>query len=600
MKKMSLVFIVSLCLFSFASMADDIRVTCDPNAESQVKLACERLREHLKGRAQNGKIVVSRIAEEDRDLGDEGYLIEAGTLTEIDIQANTDAGLANGVYTFLRTLMIDDLDDPFARDWNVRDKPFFRWRSMMVAPYNFGAAHGFSVLSPDMWAFKHWKQYIDYLRLFNLNRLGIYAMRHYDPAIPESIMNKTRYEVWRQAMDYAHELGMKFIWVQTANFVHQETWWRYPELRCEHEIGWAGASLCYSKARDIIRKTQRHTFEYFKDANYIMFMFDDGGGACYCDQCSKDQVGVFLRIMDDIRETLAEVGSDAEIIFWSWVLDFWYSAFPSSIPGYLEKFPQVHEIQEEVYKRLPHDVPFEDISIAPPVFGGRKTDTLKRAREEGFETVINFVYAMGPENARFMFPQARIRSMIRMAQHSKEAGIDGMDGYRLSPSSRVLNDFVFMRLTWNPDLTLDELLDEMAGYLTEKPASRSKAAEAILALENYWDGVDSETNIAKATKLFDELKAEEPSRQLEYVADVVAMLPGVYELGKPELTTKQANAVKWRMFNETRKRYILQGFGGTDIQWTPEALAYFRAYADIWAPTRRKPIPLTDTLKESK
>ena len=564
-------------------------VTIDPAATQEVQLAAERLDRHLreKGVAGGGKIVVARIKEAEAAIGEEGYRIVSEGST-IHVRANTEAGLANGVYTLLRTLLVEDVASPWSRRWDVSESPHFRWRSMMVAPYNFGAAHGFSVFSPDMWAPKHWKQYLDYLRLLNMNVVGIYSMRLYDPAIEESWPNRARYAIWKEAMQYAHALGMEFTWVQTANLVHQETWWRHPELRCENEVGWQGCSLCYSKARGLVRRTQRHTFEFFKDADHFMLMFSDGGGACYCDACSKDQTGIFLQSMADAKETLTDVGSEADVIFWNWVLDWWFEAFPAGIPGYLEKYPQVKEIQEEVYRRLPKNVPFEDITMVPGIFAQKKLDTLKTAKERGYETVIGFAYGMNPEMPVFALPQPRLKPMIDMMQYAKHAGIDGMDGYRLAPCGRILNDYVFMRLAWNPDLTAEQLIDEMAGYLTENAANRAKVTDAIAALDAYWEGKDQQTNIDKAAKLFDEAKAGESSYQLQYTADMVSLLPGIHRLNQPDLSADEAKAIKARMFAETSKRYILQGFGGTDYQWVPEAHRYFNAFIEMWAPGASK------------
>ena len=188
----------------------------------------------------------------------------------------------------------------------------------MVAPYNFGGAHGFSVFSPDQWAFKHWQAYLDYLRLFNMNVVGLYPMRLYDPAIPETWPNKTRYEIWEQTLEYAHRLGMKFTWVQTANHVHQETWWRHPELRLEHEHGWFGFALCYSKGRDVIRQTQRHTFERFKKRRLLHAHVQRRRRRLLLRRMFADQADVFLRMVTDTQDTLREVGSQADVIFWNW------------------------------------------------------------------------------------------------------------------------------------------------------------------------------------------------------------------------------------------------------------------------------------------
>jgi len=576
-----------------------VSIQCAAESGRPLKLACSRLAEHLKAHPAKGRITATRLKTADPALGEEGYVIRSSGEV-IAVEANTEPGLANGVYTLLRTLTIEDLKSPWDRAWNVRERPQLRWRSMMVAPYNFGGAHGFSVFSPDQWALKHWKQYLDYLRLFNLNRVAIYPMRLYDPAIPETWPNKERYAIWKQAMDYAHDLGLKFGWVQTANHVHQETWWRNAALRNEHEGGWKGCALCYSQARDLIRKTQRHTFEQFKDADDFVLMFSDGGGACYCDACSQDQAALFLQMVDDTRTTLSEVGSKAEVVFWNWALDWWYSEFTKGIPGYAKKHPQVERIQENIYSRLPKDVPFEDITAVPPVFGQHKIDTLRRAKELGFASVIAFAYPMNPEAPTFAFPQPRLRQMIDMARYVRNAGLDGIDGYRLAPCGRVLNDFAFMRLAWNPDLTREQLIDEMAGYLTEKPGNRAKVAQAIVALDEFWDGKDPIANVDKAARLLDEAKAGEPSYQLEYTADMASLLPGIQRLGQPGLAREDADKIKAAMFAQTEKRYILQGFGGTDYQWVPEATVYFGAYTDMWKLSQSIFAPQLQSPKEEK
>ena len=51
-----------------------------------------------------------------------------------------------------------------------------------------------------------------------------------------------------------------------------------------------------------------------------------------------------------------------------------------------------------------------------------------------------------PRGGEFAFPQPRLRQMIEIAQCVRDAGLDGIDGYRLASHGRVLNDFAFMRL----------------------------------------------------------------------------------------------------------------------------------------------------------
>jgi hypothetical protein len=159
-----------------------------------------------------------------------------------------------------------------------------------------------------------------------------------------------------------------------------------------------------------------------------------------------------------------------------------------------------------------------------------------------------------------------------------------MDGYRLSPDGRILNDYAFMRLAWNPDLTPAQLIHEMAGYLTEKPHARAKVAEAIAALDAYWAKLqDRDANIAKATRLLDQAKADEPSRQLEYLADTTFMLWGIRQLQRTDISKEEQELVKDRMYAESFKRYVLQGFGGTQYQWEAESRKFFHALIQVWA-----------------
>jgi hypothetical protein len=189
--------ILLLTVLPAADSAGPITIHRHAPSSIPLEMACGRLAEYLRDCPEAGEIRTALRATPDPALGDEGYAIRSEGRA-ITIQANADAGAANGVYTLLRTLMIEDRTSPWDRTWELCEMPALRWRSMMVAPYNFGGAHGFSVFSSDQWAFKHWQAYLDYLRLLNMNVVGHYPMRLYDPAIPETWPNKTRYEIWEQ------------------------------------------------------------------------------------------------------------------------------------------------------------------------------------------------------------------------------------------------------------------------------------------------------------------------------------------------------------------------------------------------------------------
>jgi hypothetical protein len=141
----------------------------------------------------NGQEPVIRVelnSTQNPQIGSQGYTIRSANQGEITIRGNDAEGAANGVYTFLRTLMIEHRKDPFSRKWDLEEKPQFAIRGMLVSPYRFGASYGFAALSPDRWSFEEWKEYVDFMRLCNMTTLTMGSERMYHPDYPHSWREK--------------------------------------------------------------------------------------------------------------------------------------------------------------------------------------------------------------------------------------------------------------------------------------------------------------------------------------------------------------------------------------------------------------------------
>ena len=54
--------------------------------------------------------------------------------------------------------------------------------------------------------------------------------------------------------------------------------------------------------------------------------------ALYCNACSRDQAYVFLRMVTDTQDTLREVGSQADVIFWNWASTGGIRSSPKRFP----------------------------------------------------------------------------------------------------------------------------------------------------------------------------------------------------------------------------------------------------------------------------
>ena len=264
-----LIFSLLLALTTPTRMAAASVICIFENAPPPVRHAAHRLSDYTgipidRAKDREHSIRVDLGAEPNPQIGAQGYTIRTSQAGNISIGANTAEGVANGVYTFLRTLMIEHRKDPFSRPWEVEEKPQFPIRAMLISPYRFGASYGFAVLSPDRWSLEEWKRYVDFMRLCNMTTLTMGSERVYHPDYPDSWREKWRYEVWKQVMDYCHQVGMRFDWFISPNLVTEQAFWDNPDKRANQEAGtWFGNGLNWTKGKDLILKNQRYTLEYF-------------------------------------------------------------------------------------------------------------------------------------------------------------------------------------------------------------------------------------------------------------------------------------------------------------------------------------------------
>jgi len=201
-------------------------------------------------------------------------------------------------------------------------------------------------------------------------------------------------------------------------------------------------------------------------------------------------------------------------------------------------------------------------------------------KESGFRPVIDFFWYMNPEVSFNMFPHPFIRRGIQEAQYARdEVGADGVEGYRLAPPCRFMDDYVFFRLASDPSLTQEQLVNELAGLLAEKPESQQQLKEAINTLEQFWTSHKLE-DIGKAEKLFRELLPAEHSKNLQYVSNGVTFLSYIARMAEPGVTPQQKTQLKRDLYQTVKPMYIFQGLTA-DIVWLPEAVRFFNARVDM-------------------
>ena len=477
-------------------------ITLFENAPPPVRHAAHRLSDYTQipldqSSGQKHAVRIELNPTENPRIGTQGYTIYSTKEGDITIRGNVVEGAANGVYTFLRILMIEHRKDPFSREWEIEEKPQFSIREMQVAPYRFGASYGFAALSPDRWSLEEWKEYVDFMRLCNMTTLVMASHRAYHPDYPQSWREKWRYEVWKQVMDYCHQVGIKFHWYINPNLVTQQCFWDNPDKRADQDVGaWYGNGLSWSKGKDLILQNQKFALEYFRGMDGLEIIYSDGGGLSFDDETGANPAAYFADATKSYIDLMRGVGNDAQFVYWNWVLYLWSSVMiPERI---LQKYPKYRTMQDDVIPLLPKNVAWLDASVLTAIqnwwsfIRGRGNPPLREGlligKESGFRPVIDFFWYMNPEVSFNMFPHPFIRRGIQEAQYARdEVGADGVEGYRLAPPCRFMDDYVFFRLASDPSLTQEQLVNELAGLLAEKPESQQQLKEAINTLRAVLD-----------------------------------------------------------------------------------------------------------------
>lgn len=573
--------------------------------QAQVIYAASRLKQTMSSWQDvptEAEVVVAASPDSVPGLGEEGYVIRSTSARSIEILANTDAGAANGIYGLLMAVRTRQIRKPFAEQWDVTETPRWVDRRIGIASY----VMGMSKMTPDTWAFPEWKEYIDFVRQFNINRMAILGLFPYHPDLPDSHKNKWRLDAQKQAITYAHEHGLKVNVLTCYNQVPTEVFWQHPELRTSAIPGYFGLTLCWSKAKDTIMKYHNFMLEYLEGLDGIEIMVTEPLGWCLCDQCRPDTAAVWLDAVKEIGGALRANNPEGEVVFWNWLSGF-FTALKGIYPPTTE-IENLDEIQGQLLRDMPPDVVFFDLSknqlTKDQEFGPRLThpdsiEILEVAPENGFDA-RNFFFYMDKEfgmlDRASLFPKPYLEQTLDEFQYTKRLPVSGVSSYRLAPPGRFLSDFFFMRMAWNPNITREELVGEAAAYLTSNAQEKGSIVEAIERIEQYWHERDREDLLA-ARDAFDAACKDDPYQDLVRIRDgllVLAMVDDYARLvrkiekglqAREDMTTlMKAREEKVLAVYQALKEYpIYQGLT-TDGVWEPRAVTMLlRPRMDMWA-----------------
>ena len=564
-----------------------------PNAPTPVRHAAHKLSDYTGlpiGWPEDDEtcVRIERTEATDPLLGIQGYRIRTAEGSSIVVSASDAEGAANGVYTLLRTLMIENRHDPFSREWDIAEKPHFPIRCLYIAPYRLGGSYGFAVLSPDRWSIEEWMEYVDLMRLCNMTTLTIAPGRTYDPSCPQTERERWRFEIWRDVISYCHQVGMKCNLLTCPSIVPQEIFWNNPDLRASQEGGgYYGWGLVWSKAKDLILEVTRYTFELLRGLDGLEMIYSEAG-FLFDDETGADPAGYFGEVTRSYRQLLRDANCDADYIFWNWVFDLWaHVQIPEEL---VKKYPKYKTLPDDILPTLPRDIGWVDASMLSvaqmfgPEIRKRGNPPLREGvlvgREQGFAHVSNCFWYMNPEYAINMLPHPFIKRAIQEAHYSRdELQPDGVVGYRLAPACRFAGDYTFFRLASDPSLSRKELIGEMAGLLCSDSASQDKLASGINALEDFWTSHDLD-QLAEAEAVLEKAISGGKGRTAEYMAHGAAFLNAIAQMSETAPGSEERTHLKWDFYRRLKEMYIFQGIT-TDIVWQPESWRFYCARVDM-------------------
>ena len=498
-------------------------------------------------------------------LGDEGFLIRSRSRGVL-VTGNSSDGAANGGFALLRELRKAYARDPFERKWDVRSTPRFDHRFMYISPLPWGL----SKLMVDTWLLEDWKRHIEFLRSIGTNVLKIYIWpsQFYHPDYAETTRNQWLFEVYRQALAYARELGMESLVAFSYDASPPSVCWEHIDLRAVDSL-YPAMTMCWSKGKDEILPFQRYVVEYFRDSvdGYVLWFRDPGG--CECEECSADPSVVILDAIHEYQGIVEQEPGSRTLNLCTW---HFYQI--------VEQMRRKGDSQflDRVFSRLSPDTTIID--------GHSGMEVLREARGRGFRT-INFVFFLDPEGGledRAIFPRPLLREIDEVIAESERNRDQGIFAYRLTPYTRFISDYVFFRKGWDPGLSCEEIVHELAAQICPDPEGGAELSRAILLIDR-WRQEKSTAQIREARDIVVSLRGTRSRgfKRLEILSDcltILVMLVEYMESARADDEEYRAQFVE-EMYGKMLEMWIFQAYS-TDPQWRSRCKEMISQRIDWW------------------
>lgn len=381
--------------------------------------------------------------------------------------------------------------------------------------------YNFKDITPHEWNTERWHQYIDMLVLARLNRLYFYIWNDIYTMYPGSefsrnSLNLQIHENIREAIDYAHSLGLDVTYMICPTYFPADIWQKHPEMHAEIEyVAHGFPAVCPNApgAWEMMKDIYRSEMQWFSKSDALQIWFYDPGG-CWCEKngCRHNQAAILARQFNEFSQMFKELNPAARFEFNIWPIWLWE-----------------HNMKIDYRKDLSLNIKryFSDQYNSISAVGAPDNDTTLPLLEKelGYRTSA-FIFGTNPENG-YIFLMPNLSLISEVSHRAVEKGIDSAFGHRLEAWTRYPSTFFMGQLLWNPDATHEHVVNRFASWVTADPESAIKLSEAILLLDKFtYEGADQQIGLRMSDLAFEAFdRLDTPQAQLfEYIPSMLKAL----------------------------------------------------------------------------
>lgn len=414
-------------------------------------------------------------------------------------------------------------------------KPIFEKPALQRRGEYMNIGYDFENITPQAWSRQRWHKYIDKLVLAKLNCFYFYLWISGNTMYPGSELsqkpeNRKIHEDLKDVIDYAHQRGLKVIYMMVPSFLPQDIWDKHPEIHADIVYVRHGfPAVCSSApgAWDLMKRVWLSEMKWFAKADAIQIWFYDPGG-CWCEKwgCRENQSAILTRQVKEFSDLFRQLNPKAEIQYNYWPV--WHFESERGMRYRRDLSTQVRGVFADTFQQVVA-VGSTNSEAIPPL--NTLDDTFPLFEQQlGFQTNV-FVFETNPESGYiFLMPNLQVSRELVRAIHERK--LDGAFGHRLEAWTRYPGTFFMGQFLWDPELAIEDATRKYCAWQAADAANGARFAEAILLLEKFtYEGAEVETG-TRMSEITKQVFPSFPEAHREGLEYFPAMMEALATIGR--------------------------------------------------------------------